>query len=246
MKHPVTQFFLLALLGVNTIAVVMLINKVDRLESIVIKPTSTNITLPENFEFAFTRMQAFYPSIDTSTVIKIVATANKFELTNKMENFKWGIGQLLTESGGSQYHKEGTPKAGKVLISSGGAIGIGQILPSTAYGYITSRAKDDDKKILKELGCSDFSFMFDKKKSKKVKIAQAKDWLKNETNNIALWGFIMKNNIEKKKNVMTALATYNMGDGGIKTYLDSGQSVANNDYVVAVKQKIDLVEAKLN
>lgn len=236
---------LLVFVCINTIAITILGYKVNKLDNPEYEAKSL-ISLPDNFDFAYARLKAFNPSIDTATVIKITATANKFALSNKLETFKWGIGQLLLESGGSQYYREGTPKAGDLIVSVGGAIGIAQILPSTAFGYLTTRAKEEDKKILKELGCTDISFLFNKKLNRKTKIAQVKEWLKNETNNIAIWGFIMKNNLEKRSNVMTALATYNMGDGGLKTYLDSGQTVQNSDYVIAVKQKVDFVEGKLN
>lgn len=212
--------------------------KIDRIEKALLETAS--ITLPENFDYAYVRLKAYNPSIDTATIIKIVATANKFAITNKLENFKWGIGQLLVESGGNHTDKDG------VIISSGGAVGIGQILPSTAYGYLINRAKDIDKQILKQLGCTDISFIYNNKLTKKIKIQQAKAWLKNETNNIAMWGLIMKDNLCKHKGVMTALATYNMGPLGLKTYLDSGNTVQNNEYVLAVQQKVNLVEGRIN
>lgn len=238
MKNPIIQTLLVSLLLCNTFVSIMTLTRVQMLE----RKSITSIELPENFNFAYTRLKAFNPLIDSSTVIKIVSTANKFKITNKLENFKWGIGQLLTESGGSQYRKE----TGKLLVSSGGAIGIGQILPSTAYWYLLSVAKEEDIKILKELGCDDFSFITNKKLSKNAKLVHAKDWLKNETNNIAMWGFIMKNNLEAHKGVMTALATYNLGDGGLKTYLDSGNVIQKNEYVVAVRQNVNYVEGLIN
>lgn len=215
----------------------------------VIKPKyneAFDCELPENFDYAYSRLSVYNPSIDTTTVIKITTTANKFSLTDKLEVFKWGIGQILVESGGSHYYREGSPKAGKLIVSSGGAIGIAQILPSTAFGYLTTRAKEIDRKILEDLGCDDITFLSDKDMSKQNKIKRIKEWLKNETNNIAIWGFITKNNLSRKKNVMAAMATYNMGDGGIKSYLASGQTIQNSNYIIAIKQKIDYVEKKIN
>lgn len=204
-----------------------------------------NSYLSEYFNITYQYLKVYNPNIDSITVYKIVNTAYMFSLTDSVDIFKLGIGQLLVESGGSHTIITGK-KFGKLIISSGGAIGISQVTPTTAFGYLSSLASTNDLKILDFLGCSDLSFVLNDNLSKSTKILKTKEWLKNETNNIAIWGLIMSYNLNNYNNINKALVAYNMGFGGLNTWIKNGGRIQKHRYIISIKQKIKYAEEQIN
>lgn len=211
------------------------LNDLDkRLKHLEKQPTEQSLILPNNFDYAYSVLHDFNKKIDTNTVIKIVQTMNKFSLTKNKQTFKLVLGQLLTESSAKHL------KNNEILISKSGALGIGQILPNSAYGYLLKYCKDNDKSIFKELGCGDFSFVYNKNLNKIDKIEKIKGWLHNKTNNIALWGFIMKKHLDfTKGDIEKSLIGYSDGIGGMKNYVDSGGDISNHEYIVTINNKLN-------
>lgn len=216
---------------------IVILYRFDNIERLLTKPKQDTlaVNLPKNFNYAYDILKSYNKHIDTNTVIKITQTANYFSLSNNKKSFKTILGQLLAESGAKHILND------KVLTSNQGAIGIGQILPNSGYGYLIKRCTNVDRLIFKYLGCDDVSFVFNGDLSKSRKVYKMKEWLQDETNNIALWGFIMKKTIDLNHgNVNKALISYNSGSGGLQNYIDSGGSLKNHDYIVSINQKLNL------
>lgn len=228
---------LIAFLAVCTVLIILSINtRFNKLEKLLLNDSiQVSYNLPNNFKYAYNILKGYNKHIDTNTVIKITETANKFNLTDNKQIFKMALGQLLIESGA----KHLSYKTSKILTSETGALGISQILPNSAYGYLIKYCKVTDKAILKQLGCSDMSFVFNNKLTKSDRIKKIKGWLHNETNNIALWGFIMRKNLDLTHDVNKALISYSDGIGGMRNYIDSGGNIKHHDYIVGINNKLN-------
>lgn len=204
--------------------------KADKVQSTTVKKELT-----EYFNTAFKTLKSHNPSIDSTTVEKIVNTAYNYSLTDDSSTFKLCLGQLLVESNAS--HKN--TKTKKVIISSGGAIGICQITSSTAFEYLSKLANYDCLMILENLGCSNIGFITDNSLSRATKIAKTKEWLKKKTNNIAMWGLILNYNIMKYNNINKALIAYNVGGGGLIDYIKNGKNLQKHKYIAMINRKVN-------
>jgi len=112
---------------------------------------------------------------------------------------------------------------------------ISQICPTTAFSFLRYELSDEDKEDFKKLGGLDFSFVLEAKKQRKVR-PELIEWLSDETNNLILWGYIMKYNLERRRyDVVNTLIIYNGGDGFFNKYLKSGKDPDNFEYVRMVK-----------
>jgi hypothetical protein len=198
------------------------------------------IILPNNFDYTFDRLYAYNKNIDTSTVVKFLEVSEAYCL-NDIETLRWSIGQLLLESGAKQHYSDG-----RLVISPTGAIGIGQILGSTCLDFMVRKISNDDANLFCQLGATDFTFAYDKRYSKKEKIIKAKKWLSNENNNLIMWGYIMRNNIDKKRGIIGALISYNVGYGGFNIFLKAGNKGYEHEYIVLIRQRINYVERAVN
>ena len=67
-----------------------------------------------------------------------------------------------------------------------------------------------------------------------------RNWLSNETNNIALWGKIMSDEL-KRRSLMKALVSYNVGPCGMMAYIDSGNTVVSHEYIRGIKSRLKYV-----
>jgi hypothetical protein len=219
-----------------------LLNKTDTVKVVLCDTNCVQeIVLPNNFSYTFTRLQAYNPSIDSSTVIKFLAVADEFGLNNDLETLRWSIGQILLESGGKQCYEDG-----RIVKSNTGAIGIGQILGSTCLDFMVRKIDETDTDRFYNLGATPFDFAYDSRLSKKAKILKAKEWLGDETNNLIMWGYIMRNNIDKKKNMISALISYNVGIGGLNNFLKGGNKGYDHEYIKGIRQRINYVERAVN
>lgn len=204
--------------------------KADKVHSITIDDE-----LIEYFDIAFETIKQYNPNIDSTTIEKIVNTAYNYSLTNDSTIFKLCIGQLLVESNAS--HKNAKTK--KVIISSGGAIGICQITSSTAFEYLSKLANYDCLMILENLGCSNIDFITNDSFSRETKISKTKEWLKKETNNIAMWGLILNYNIMSYNSINKALIAYNVGGGGLIDYIKNGKNLQKHKYIAMINRKVN-------
>jgi hypothetical protein len=130
-------------------------------------------------------------------------------------------------------------------VSTGNAVGITQIVPTTAFHYLRNVVGKDNKDMFFELGATDYDFIFNYKRYDFVKDGkriinqqgreEAKTWITNETNNLILWGFIMKHTLECNNNrIINTLIAYNIGGGGLTQYIKAGNDTNKHEYVVMV------------
>lgn len=201
--------------------------------------------LPKNFDYAYSRFKVFNPDIDSSTVIKFNNVCEFYRLDTTQTLLQWCVGQILLESGAKQYYQSGHPKEGQLVVSHGGAIGFSQIMPNTAYGNLKKYVTEEDAKEMYALGCTSFEFIkTDTDKGKLVNMT--KKWLENETNNIVLWGFIMRKKMRSTTDIYRVLVSYNAGTGGMNSYIESGGNLPNHHYVLGIKRKLDYAEDSVN
>ena len=209
---------------------------------------STNtekINISDNFDYVYSRFKVFNPELDSSTVITFNTVCEHYRLDTTVEMLGWCVGQILLESGAKQYHPSSHPKGGQLVKSSGGAIGISQILPSTAYGYLKKYVTDEDIVEMTELGCTPFDNIISETCTKTRGIELSREWLKDETNNLILWGYIMRQKLNKRPNILKVLITYNAGTSGMNTYLNNGGQLGDHSYVKGIRYKLNYAEDKI-
>jgi len=198
---------------------------------------SIETKVENNFKYVFPKFKKFNKNIDTATVETFVGVMNAFGLDENEEYREMYTGQILLESGAKQYRP-----SGELVVSSAGCIGLCQIMPSTALGYIQKHADTTDIKVLKILGASDFSFAFEDTLSNSQKKIKTREWLSDVTNNIIMWGFISRHNLDKRGDIITQLVSYNMGSGGANKFIANGGNVNNHKYIRGIQSKLLIVK----
>jgi len=198
------------------------------------------------FDYVFKRFKVFNPELDTSTVILFNSVCKHYKLDSTEEMFELCVGQILLESGAKQYYQKNHPKSGKLVVSSAGAIGISQIMPATAYGNLKKYVSDSDIEDMLNLGCTPFDHILDSTCGKSNGISLSREWLKNENNNIILWGFIMRKKLNKRPNMFKVLISYNTGTTGMIKYVDNGGLLKSHKYIKGIKFKLNYAEDKIN
>jgi hypothetical protein len=214
--------------------------KTPMVDTVKIKPIKVLDTIPKEFSFIYTKFKKYNPYVDSSTVFKFSEVAQFYGLTGE-KTLEWCVGQILLESGAKQCYQPGHPKEGRLVVSYADAIGISQILPSTAYGYMVKRVEPDEVDCFYGLGATDFSFAYDEELSKVEKIDLAREWLSNETNNIIMWGKIMSSKL-KKAPMIDVLIAYNSGIVGLRNYIASGKSKYEHKYITGIMGRINMVK----
>jgi hypothetical protein len=193
------------------------INK--RIDGLTLNSTTTIITdkgiiLPDGFDDVKVRFERFNPHIDTNTVITFLNVVDEYKLRNDQFIFDALIGQILTESGARQFHIKGHASEGKVVRGTSGEVGISQIMPQTAQFYL--RKLHDRGENLPH--ADDFSFIGDKSFSKTTMDELTIKWLSDVNNNLALWGYIMREHLDEM-GLFESLIAYNTGKGGMKKFV---------------------------
>lgn len=235
-KFGVTLILLVQFIGFITID-----RKVEKIEVKVNKIANVvaidDTTYKETYNEILPKIKQYNEDVNPNTVQTMAKVMHHYGLDKTDNSTKMFMGQILQESGGSQYYVSGHPLEGKLIVSSGGAIGISQILPSTALGYMSKIVTKKDKIEMARLGCTDFAFA--KNNTGDVsKMDRARAWLKNEKNNIILWGYIMHDLFKRSKNIEKSLVSYNAGIGGMQMFLDSGNVLSNHEYIINIKSKL--------
>jgi hypothetical protein len=196
----------------------------------------------DKFDYVYNSFKYYNRNIKPSTVAKFIEVSEFYNLDTNKFLFNKCISQICVESGAKQYYEDGT-----LVVSSGNAVGISQIVPSTCFHYLKNAIPDSMRSKFIELGGTPIDFIDNYKRSEGVsetgrRIISSEGrqkcikWLENETNNLILWGFIMRRTINRQDNhIQKALVAYNIGGGGLKQYIADGKSVHHHEYVVMIK-----------
>ena len=193
-------------------------------------------TLPTNFDYIYKHFKVYNAEIDTETVILFNNVCSHYQLDTTQKLLDLCIGQILYESGAQQHYVSNHRKEGELVQSYAGAIGIGQIMPNTAYGIISKLSTKDAAEML-ELGCTPvYSIRYSDDVRK-----HSKAWITNKTNNLIMWGHIMKTNLSKRPNMYKALVSYNSGTGGMIRFVNNGGSVYRHKYVIGILNTLNVV-----
>lgn len=203
---------------------------VNKLEKKIVPEDTSYI---QTYNYILPKMEGYNPTVNKKTVKQIAKVMHHYNLDETKNLTNMYVGQILQESGANHFYK------GKLLMSSGGAIGISQITATTAMNYITKILSDEDKKEMKSLGCSDFTSINSVSGLKSLE--NARTWLKNEKNNITMWGYIVRDMFKRSKDINKTLVAYNVGLGGLQTFLDSGNVITDHQYIVNIKNKLSLI-----
>lgn len=196
--------------------------------------------LPDNFDRVYKTFYSYNQDIDTSTVITFCRVSLAYGLSNDEVEFDWLMAQILLESGARQYKLDKCNNQ-TLLTSNTGAVGFGQILRSTCLAYMRKSLNKNDSIIFKGLGVTDYSFAYDETCSRNESWALARKWLSDERNNIAMWGKIMSGEL-KRRSLMKALVSYNVGPGGMQVYLDSGNALVAHHYIRGIRARLKYVK----
>lgn len=223
---------------------IRLSNKLTSLESKFSEYWSPNnddlIMLPDSFDYVFDRFEIYNPEIDTETVVLFLNSIDHFNLRDELV-FNLLVGQIMLESQAKQYYTTGHSKHGEIIRGTSGEVGIAQIMPTTALHYLEKVVKGNE---LYDLGVSDYSFVFNDKLSKQKKYDKMVVWLSNINNNLALWGFIMHDNL-KQNDVLEGFVAYNAGIGGLKRFLSSFKRASKHKYIKSIKDTLNYASGVL-
>ena len=185
------------------------------------------------FTYVFEKFQHYNKNIDTATVEKFIEVVEYFGLDTTKSFFDICISQICVESGAKQYYDDGS-----LVESSGNAVGISQIVPTTAFHYLRNIVGKNNIGIFADLGGTNYNFIFEYDRFGPVDSKareEARVWTINETNNLILWGFIMKYTLHCNNNHMVnTLVAYNIGGGGLSNYIEEGNDTNKHEYVLMI------------
>lgn len=246
MRKKFLVMTVISFLLIYSITTIMLIRKIEYLES----ELSDKDCLLEffmsprdfkSFSYVHKRFKQFNKKIDSKTIHKFVEVSKFYNLDTTDLLFDLCISQICLESGANHLDKNCD-----VITSSGHAIGITQIVPTTAFLFLKNELSKQDRKDFIELGATDFDFVNDVKKAKDVR-PELIDWLCDETNNLILWGYIMHNTLEKRDyNINHSLIDYNAGGSILRKFIKSGKNPNNFDYIKRIVEIKNALNGKIN
>lgn len=182
---------------------------VNRIESSV---TSKSPMIDPRFSDVYATFKLYNPETDSATVNRFLHVVNHFELADNDTVFNWLVGQMCLESGAHQYYPSTDRRAGQVVRGLGGEVGMAQIMPQTAIGYLSNNVSDPQE--LYDLGASDFSFIDTPKNLRGNTIK----WLSDTDNNLILWGLMIRDNMVNH-GMLKGLVAYNAGDRGMQRFV---------------------------
>ena len=192
----------------------------------------------ESYRYVFERFNHYNKNLDSSTVSVFLTVTSHYSLDTNTMLFDKLVAQLCLESRAAHRLPNGS-----IHASGTGAMGIGQITPTTAFGYMKSHITQEEREIMYSLGATSFDWCdeheFKRNNGRKwvdTKTTRpiVKEWLSNETNNLIMWGYMMRYAIDKRKNLDQALVKYNAGTGGLNKWIKAGNSVSSHFYVVKI------------
>jgi len=186
--------------------------------------------IPHNFNHVMRIFSHYNPEVDTNITTTFLDVVNHFELGNDTTVLDWLIGQVCLESGARQYYQSEHKKAGKVIRGTSGEVGITQIMPVTAIGYLKKHVLDETE--LYDLGATNFDFVHEKGGHRKEII----EWLSNPTNNIILWGLMTRDNL-RANGMLKGLVVYNAGQRGMERFTKR-RAPEEHSYIVHLKDTL--------
>lgn len=209
--------------------------QVDTLAMKESNPTDT--VRMKRFEKAKRVFSIYNKEVSDETVNTFLDVCEYYDIGKNEEAFDIFIGQICVESGAKQFAKNG-----KILRSSGNAIGISQIVPTTAFFYLKHYIPEKNRVELSKKGVN-FDFI-DSHELTTVHVTEDStityvsgearkktiNWLKDERNNLYLWGYIMKRNLGRF-NMFETLVAYNKGPA----YLKHVPSPVTHEYVKKIR-----------
>jgi hypothetical protein len=215
----------------------VVINVITKEDSIAIRMNeiadSIEKVVDNNFEYIYPRFKVFNPNVDSSIVRTFAGVMNSFKLDETKYMREMYTGQILLESGAKQYRANGD-----LVLSPVGAVGLCQIMPNTCSGYMRRYVDSADRVLFNKLGASKFSFAYNDTLSRKEKNLKAKEWLTNVNNNIIMWGYITRNNLNRKGDLHKQLVAYNAGTSGMRRYVTNGGDCNRHEYLCGIRSKL--------
>jgi hypothetical protein len=189
----------------------------------------------KKFDYVSNKFKIFNPDIENSTVRQFMKIMRHYKLDTTNTIYDACISQICLESGARQ-----RTETGEILISSGNAVGITQITPTTAHHYLVNILTEKDGKEFRKLGGSDYTFLGESKKLSKSNRKKLIKWLSSTNNNIILWGYIMRHTLKVQDyDLHNALIVYKDGGNGLSRFIEAGNTASEHTYVVKIVEIID-------
>jgi hypothetical protein len=222
---------------------VSLSNRLNRLEATVDSIAVTRVTdttpivVPDDFNYVMERFSLYNNAMDTNTVLKFIEVTTYLGLNDDDEVLTMLVGQICLESAAKQFYSADHIKAGKVVRGLAGEVGMTQIMPKTAIGYLRNHVSDDTE--LYNLGATNFNFVHGDGNHR----GEIIKWLSNTDNNLILWGFIMRDNLESN-GIIKGLVEYNAGYHGMRRFTKNNDP-ENHSYIKHIKDTLNDIEEML-
>ena len=189
-----------------------------------------------HFDYAYNSFKYYNKRTDTSTVNLFISVTKKFNLYSDTSLFRTCVAQICVESGAKQFYGDGT-----LIVSSGNAIGFGQVVPTTGFLFL-KKIVSKNIGVMKSLGGAEFSNIIKHNRCNRKARKKVKAWLGNKKNNIILWGYIMDYCINKGDNLSESMIIYNQGEGYLRKFLRKkgvADQFAYNKHIAIVRNKLD-------
>lgn len=211
-------------LGKNIGHVLVINNFSMYIESI----TNDSIESSNTFDvelFVLESFKKYNKKIKIKTVKKFIEVCDSFKIDKNIQTL---TAQICLESGAKQMIN------GKTIESSGNALGISQVTPYTAYLYFKNIISKDDK-LLNQLGGTDYKNIL-LTKNRKLRRKKVQKWLSNETNNLIMYGYLMKHSIVKYGGIKNSLVVYSKGPYFLRKSLKSNIELDSLHYISSIKR----------
>lgn len=217
-------------------------NRVEKLEATidsiaVVTVDTQSLVMPEGFNYVMERFSLYNDATDTNTVLKFLEVTTHLKLNADEEVLKMLVGQICLESAAKQFYSANHRKAGKVVRGLAGEVGMTQIMPKTAVGYLKYHVSDETE--LYNLGATNFDFVHKDGNHR----SEAIEWLSNTDNNLILWGFMMRDNLEAN-GIIKGLVEYNAGYHGMRRFTKHNDP-EDHSYIRHIKDTLNDIEEML-
>jgi hypothetical protein len=206
----------------NNLGNVLFMKDVDDLNNL---DKKDNIEIFDVNSYVLESFKKYNKNIKIKTVKKFIEVCDSFNID---KNIKTLTAQICLESGAKQTLN------GKILESSGNALGISQVTPYTAYLFFKNVISKNDK-LLNQLGGSDYKNILNTNDSK-LRRKKVQKWLSNETNNLIMYGYLMSRGIFKYGGLKNSLVVYSKGPYFLRKSLKSNVKLDTLHYISSIKK----------
>jgi len=186
-----------------------------------------------------TAFRHFNPNVSDGLVTKFLEVTRAYHLDDE-PLFRKCISQICLES-----------SANHSSLSPTGAVGIGQIVPTTAFDVLR-HVSDEEASKMRSLGAKSIRWALNGEYSShvvdgKVRYYISREirkkaiaWLQDPTNNLILWAYMMKDYTSTMKHDRAFLA-YRIGEGGAIRYASNPSS---HPYLAGMRRITSLIKKK--